>query len=340
MSASPLVSVIVPAYNTAPYIGETIDSVLAQTLGDFEIIVVNDGSPDTPQLEAALEPYRERIVYLVRENGGLSAARNTGLREARGRYVAILDSDDRLHRDYLRSQVAILEADPGVDVVWCDAEWFGPAVTDHLSGMTHSRWFALGPDGIRGPGGSPPREITFARVLARDCQIYGEVTARAETLRRAGGYDEALRSAEDLDLWLRILRAGGRVVYNNRVLAYYRSRPDSLSASANAARLRREVLKVLDKVARLPDLTPEEAGVLQDQREALEADLELGAAKVALGRGDGTLALRHLQQIAPAHQSRKIRLLIAALRVAPRLVSLGLRRRLADSGAAPAASQG
>src|SRR4029453_10160507 len=75
----PAVSVIIPAYKTAPFIGETLASVVAQTFQDFEIIVVNDGSPDTVELERVIEPYRERITYVVQENRGLSAARNAGI---------------------------------------------------------------------------------------------------------------------------------------------------------------------------------------------------------------------------------------------------------------------
>ena len=76
---SPTVSVIVPAYNTAPFIAETIASILAQSYANYEIIVVNDGSPDTPALEAALAPFRDRIHYIVQPNRGLSGARNTGI---------------------------------------------------------------------------------------------------------------------------------------------------------------------------------------------------------------------------------------------------------------------
>ena len=76
MEVTPQVSVIIPAYNIAPYIIETLDSVFAQTFTDYEVIVVNDGSPDTEEFEAALQPYLDRIVYLKQENGGASLARS------------------------------------------------------------------------------------------------------------------------------------------------------------------------------------------------------------------------------------------------------------------------
>jgi glycosyltransferase involved in cell wall biosynthesis len=88
------VSVLIPAYGVTQYIAETLDSVLVQSYRDFEIIVVNDGCPGSAALEAALRPYRERIVYIRTENGGVSCARNVGVRAARAPSVALLDGDD------------------------------------------------------------------------------------------------------------------------------------------------------------------------------------------------------------------------------------------------------
>ncbi|HEV2733457.1 MAG TPA: glycosyltransferase family A protein, partial [Longimicrobiaceae bacterium] len=203
-AAPPAVSVIVPVYNTAEFVADALDSILAQTRSDYEILVVNDGSPDTELLERVLEPYAGRIRYLRQENAGVSTARNHALGVARGRYVAMLDSDDRWHPEYLASQVAVLEADPSVHVVYPDAIRFGGGPEQR-----YSEQYPLGGD------------ITFARVLARECQVYGGVTARVDAIVAAGMYDPELRLAEDFELWLRILHRGGRIVYNDRVLAYY-----------------------------------------------------------------------------------------------------------------------
>ena len=116
------------AYNVAPYIGAAVSSVLAQTYTDFELIVVNDGSPDTPALEAALAPYLDRIIYLTQENRGLSGARNTALRAARGAFVALLDSDDLWEPNYLAVQLAALESNPTLDVIYPNAIWFGDTI--------------------------------------------------------------------------------------------------------------------------------------------------------------------------------------------------------------------
>ena len=86
----PLVSVVIPAYNSSRFIAATVESVLNQTLSSFEVIIVNDGSPDTNELEAALRPYSSRVRYLRQENRGPSAARNVAIQKAIGRYVAFV----------------------------------------------------------------------------------------------------------------------------------------------------------------------------------------------------------------------------------------------------------
>jgi glycosyltransferase involved in cell wall biosynthesis len=109
--------VILPVYGTAPFVADALDSDVGQTFGDYEIIVVNDGSPDSQLFEKLLQPFRQRITYIVQENRGLAAARNTGVRSSTARYVAMLDSDDRWHPEYLASQLSVLEAHPDFDVV-------------------------------------------------------------------------------------------------------------------------------------------------------------------------------------------------------------------------------
>src|SRR6478609_11350587 len=128
-----LVSVVIPAYNVSDYIAQALDSVLAQQYRHFEIVVVNDGSPDTPALEAALAPYRDRITYLQQENAGPSAARNLGVERARGELVAFLDGDDIWLPQYLSEQVARANADRGLAVIHADAEVIGDPTA---AGMT------------------------------------------------------------------------------------------------------------------------------------------------------------------------------------------------------------
>src|SRR5215207_6948796 len=233
VAGSPAVSVIVPAYDTAPFIAETLDSVLAQTYPDYEIVVVNDGSPDTDELERVLAPYFEHIVYVRQENRGLSGARNTAIRASRAPLLALLDSDDVWLPDYLAVQVEAMERDPSVDVLYPNALVFGD---DAHAGR---EYMEICPS---------EGEVTFESLVTQRCNVFICATARREAVERAGMFDESLRSIEDFDLWLRIVKGGGRIAYHRRVLARYRRRAGSLSA--NPAAMYEKALVVFDKAGR------------------------------------------------------------------------------------------
>lgn len=299
-AAPPTVSVIVPVYNTAEFVADALDSILAQSRSDYEILVVNDGSPDTELLERVLEPYSGRIRYLRQENAGVSTARNNALGVARGRYVAMLDSDDRWHPEYLAAQVAVLEADPSIHVVYPDAIRFGGGPEQR-----YSEQYPLG------------GEITFRRVLARECQVYGGVTARKDAIVAAGMYDPELRLAEDFELWLRVLHRGGRIVYNDRVLAYYRYRPGSHTASPLP--LLQNLARVLEKTARTLELEPAEREVLERQRTWVRSRLAFHDGKAAFRAGDMRTAHQKLAEARSlsTRRSLKVSLVLALLRVAP-----------------------
>src|ERR1035438_8393138 len=121
----PLVSVIVPCYKTTAYVGETLDSFRAQTYRNFEIIVVNDGCPDTQNLERVLSPYRSEIAYVCQNNQGIAGALNRGIQVARAPLVAFIGADDRWKPDYLSAQIHYLEQHPDIDVVYANAVYFG-----------------------------------------------------------------------------------------------------------------------------------------------------------------------------------------------------------------------
>ena len=121
---NPSVSVVIPAYNVASFIAETLESVFAQTWTDFEVLVINDGSPDTAALESTLAHYAHRIRYVVQKNGGPSSARNHGIQIAAGKWVAFLDGDDLWDPTFLQSQME-LAASQNLDLVYCDMRYFG-----------------------------------------------------------------------------------------------------------------------------------------------------------------------------------------------------------------------
>jgi len=114
----PKVSVIIPAYNAAPYIRATIDSVLNSTFKDFEVIVVDDGSTD--ETYKLLQNISHKVKVIRQENQGLSGARNTGIKNSTGEYIALLDSDDIWHQDKLKSQVEVLDLNPTVGLCFTE----------------------------------------------------------------------------------------------------------------------------------------------------------------------------------------------------------------------------
>jgi glycosyltransferase involved in cell wall biosynthesis len=309
-AVSPLVSVIVPAYDVAEFIGEALNSVLAQTFTDYEIIVINDGSPDTEALERALAPYMSRIVYLKQENRGVSAARNAGILAARGSLLAFLDGDDMWLANYLEVQVKRIQADPAIDVLYPNVMMFGGSSEKGEEFMTIC------------PSNGP---VTFERLLLQECNVSNCSIARREAIVRAGLFDEALRSVEDFDLWLRVIKQGGCIVYHREVLARYRRRTGSLTA--DPIWLSRNILKVLEKVRDTMELTPSERATLEVQYKHFHAMLSLQEGKHAFFSGDTDRAIDRLREANQFFRKPKTSFTLMMLRVAPRLLMLAYNLR-------------
>jgi glycosyltransferase involved in cell wall biosynthesis len=200
----PRISVIIPTFNHGEFVAETLESVFAQTYGDFEVIVVNDGSRD--DTESVLRPYIEaqRIRYLRQENQGVAAARNAGLALATGEWIAFLDDDDLWLTDKLEWQVACLEASNAV-VVGGSCSRFGLTEERKEKGDSHKIEFLATADLFRGnPFGSP-----------------GQTLIRKSALEQIGGLDAAIWGVDDLDLWIRLSRIGA-VQRVDRVALHYR----------------------------------------------------------------------------------------------------------------------
>lgn len=300
-TAAPAVSVIMPAYGVAKYIGAAIDSVLHQTFTDYEIIVVNDGAPDTAELEVVLEPYRDHIIYIVHENRGLSEARNTAIRVARGRYLALLDPDDLWEPEYLAVQVGILENDPALDAIYPNALLFGDTFN---AGKTYMEV-------------SPSEgEVTLESLITEQCQVAIFVTARKDAVIRAGMFDPSIRISGDFDLWVRMVKQGSRISYTRRVLAQRRCRPDALSA--NHVGLYEDILRVLDKV-RTFDLTPSERETVEREHTKNVAVLNLYKGKKALADSNPQEAVKYFTDANDFLKSRKIAVTLNFLRFAPQL---------------------
>ena len=141
---SPAVTIVIPAYKVTPYIAQALDSCFEQTFQDFEIVVVNDGCPDTEALEKVLEPYQSRIRYIKQKNTGVAGARNTAIRAARAPLILHLDADDWMDRECLESQVALLRDRPELDAAYTNSiffgntDWNGTCLMDHYPSKAKS----------------------------------------------------------------------------------------------------------------------------------------------------------------------------------------------------------
>jgi glycosyltransferase involved in cell wall biosynthesis len=214
MTSSPLVSVIIPCYNQARYLPEAIDSVLAQTYPDVELIVVNDGSPD--DTEAVAGRYGDRIRYVARPNGGISAARNSGIAVARGDYMKFLDSDDYLHPAQIARQVeAVAGRDDVVSFTACRLFRDGQPeeYQDHLPQAK-----ALLPELFTG--------MDWGSIL---CYLFPSKLVHA-----VGGFAEGVHHAEDWYFAVRVGMHDPHLKLDSRIGCYYRQRAGSASANRPA----------------------------------------------------------------------------------------------------------
>lgn len=302
-SDAPAVSIITPAYNISRYISETLDSVFAQTFRDFEVIVVNDGSPDTPRFEEALAPYMDDIVYLKQPNAGAGAARNVAIEHSRGELLAFLDGDDVWQSDFLESQVGFLTG-KGFDMVYCDAELFGmPAVEGRTFMQT-------------APSDGPVR---FNSILDFTCNVITSGTvARKQAVVDAGLFEWEKVRAHDFHLWLRMLKNGARAGYQRAVLLKYRTHLDSLSGDS-ISRVRREI-DVFKRVGKTIELDAAAREIVRRQIEGLEADLEIERGKSFLLGEDFKAAKNAFENASRSKRSFKLRLISALAGSAPRLL--------------------
>lgn len=319
--AAPAVSIITPAYKVAGLIGPTIDSVFAQTFQDFEWIIVNDGSPDTDELESKLAPIIDRIVYLKQENAGAAIARNTGIEAARGRYLAFLDGDDIWSADYLQSQLRLID-EGSFDMVYCNAELFGESASFGDTFMHQA------------PSSGP---VTVASLLDLRCSVITSGTVvRKNVVDEVGRFENDRVQSEDFHLWMRIARAGYRIGYSTTPKLRYRVTPTGLSGDAED-RIRRAI-DVFQRVGRDIELSAEESAILQDKIGAFEADLDVVVGKRFLLSGDFHSASDAFDRAKRRRWSARVAAAAVLTKVAPRMVT-SVYKRLNRSDAAFVASR-
>ena len=308
----PAVSVIMPAYNVAEYIAEAVESVLAQTFSDFELLIVNDGSTDgTPEIArryAALDP---RLHLIEQENRGLAAARNAALRQAKGEMIALLDSDDLWAPGFLEAQIAILHARPEIDIVTGNAWTLG----------SHEHGEPARPS----PDSRPAPNLTT--ILTDELSVFIMSVFRRRVYDTIGGFDEMLRTNEDFDFWFRAALAGFKFARNDQPLGHYRRRDDSLSASQ--VRMLRGALRVYYKQRPAVLHDPRALRLLDNSVERFEADLIATEAREAITQKDFPAASRHLSALGERRGGAVLRIIRLLARWMPRLLwrAYELRRR-------------
>ncbi len=282
----PIVSIIVPAYGLAHLVGQTIESILAQTYPHWEAIIVDDGATD--DVESAVQPYLSdtRFKLLRTDNAGLSTARNRAIAVASGSLIALLDGDDLYEPRYLELMTQAILADPGLGFVTCDATYFGAS-------RVGQRFSAHVPQ---------IDPISLERVLRRDFNVFITSLIRREALVEAGGFDPALRSAEDFDLWIKIIERGWRAAYVNAPLSRYRRRADSMSA--NAARLLGAVINVYANAEKRLTGRPE-AAVAREMRASVERELAVIEGEALVLGGEARAGLKRLREGEPWRRSLK-----------------------------------
>jgi glycosyltransferase involved in cell wall biosynthesis len=305
--AEPTFSVVIAVYQAADVVGEALESLRRQTLAPHEVIVCDDGSTDA--IDRALDPYRDEIVLIRKENGGEASAKNAAAARASGDYVAILDADDVYEPGRLAALAELARERPDLDILTTDA--------------------VLVADGVpvrRNYDASWRFEVADQRrAILRGNFIFGHAAVRRSRFAEHGGFDESIRWTTDWDLWLRMILAGSLAGCVDEPLAQYRLRETSLTAQRRD--LVRGKLQTLEKAGSNPHLRPDERPVLEQALRSYRLDLALLELRAALAAGDRS-ARRRAAGLARAHGlTVRRRIDAAAAAVSPALARYVVRRQ-------------
>ena len=202
-----------PCFNQAKYVGEAIDSVLSQTYSNWQLIIVDDGSTDDSySVMKEYESQEERIACYQQANNGPSKARNQGAKNAKGKYLLFLDSDDKLAPTYLEQGVQYMEANEKCAVFYPRVRYFGSRNDEE------------------------PLKYTSYKDLLCKSSILCTSIIRKQDFERIGGFDEAMRGYEDWEMFIRLLYHNDVVYQSSDVLLYYRMHREEGSINAQAIR--------------------------------------------------------------------------------------------------------
>jgi glycosyltransferase involved in cell wall biosynthesis len=301
---TPTFSVVIPVYNAAATVGEAIESVLRQTAAAHEVIVCDDGSTDG--LDDAIAPYRERVVFVRKENGGGASALNAAAALATGEFVALVDSDDAYLPERLEALTELVTVRPDLDLLTTDAVY-------EVDGREVGRF--------NGPA-NPFAVARQREAILERCFIFAPAVRRAR-LHEVGGWDESVAIAYDWDLWLRLILGGSQAGSVDEPLVRYRLHDASLSA--RRAESLRERVAILERARSHPGLAVAErmtlaaslAGhrrnvLLAEAQESIRAarpDARARALAIARERGFGRRTRLRALFLANAPASVRARLL-------------------------------
>ncbi len=281
MASRPVVSVITPAYNVAPYIGQCIESMQAQTLSDWEMIIVDDASTDDTVAEVQKYLGDTRIRLLCNaQNLGPGGTRNRALEAAQGEWVAVLDADDWIAPERLETLVNFAESQRADMVADLQVYWTEWGSVYQVGWATHA---------------TPPRT---PRAYTLDAIIRAHPSAKP-VIRRAFleqkqiRYQTTMRIAEDYALFVEILLKGGRFVLLPQPMYYYRVRPGTTVSRYDGMD---ELRKSLEYLLRLPETTPRHARLLQWAYRRRQAYVLYPQFAVSVKRGDWKNATRLFRQ--------------------------------------------
>jgi teichuronic acid biosynthesis glycosyltransferase TuaG len=303
IKSAPKISIITPAYNSAEFIAETLESVFAQTFQDCEIIVSNDGSPDTKDFEAIIASFSDKIVYLKHENIGAGAARNTAIEHSRGEFIAFLDADDVWSPEFLASQIEFLEKSD-FDMVYADALLFGKSLAKEKSYMKDS-----------------PSEgkADFDALLDLRCNVITSGTlVRKQSIIDAGMFEWEKVRAHDFVLWLKMAKNGARIGYQRDILLKHRIHPNNLSGNS-IQQVEREI-DVFQRIGKVIELDETQKNVVEKQLNRLESYLEVERGKIFLMQKNFISAKNAFRKANDYRRSLKLQLIICLTLFAPGLL--------------------
>lgn len=222
---NPLVSVVIPCYNQAQYLKESVESALASTYDNIQIVIVDDGSTENLDFLKNFSAEKTKIIHQL--NQGLSTARNNGIKEAKGKYILPLDADDKIHHDYIEKAVNILESNEKIGIVYCEAEFFGEK---------QGKWEL--------------NKYKFPDILYKNV-IFCSAMFKKSDWEKVGGYKKEMKFCfEDWEFWITLIENGIDVYQIPEILFYYRKKSSSMSKDSQKAKIEmfKQIIKLHKKI--------------------------------------------------------------------------------------------